>query len=57
VLRRIFGLNRDEVTGGWREFILRSSIICTLHQKTSLIKSMRMRWAGHVSCMGEMRNA
>jgi hypothetical protein len=32
VLRRIFGLTRFEVTGGWREVHLRSSIICTLDQ-------------------------
>jgi hypothetical protein len=22
-----------------------------------IIKSRRMRWAGHIACMGEMRNA
>jgi hypothetical protein len=33
VLRRIFGLKRDEVTEGWeRNWIMRSFIICTLHQ-------------------------
>jgi hypothetical protein len=32
VLRRIFGLTRVEVAGGWREVHLRSSIVCTLHQ-------------------------
>jgi hypothetical protein len=32
VLRGIFGPERDEVTGGWRKFIMRSSIVCTLHQ-------------------------
>jgi hypothetical protein len=31
VLRRIFGLKRDEVTGGWRNCIMRSCMVCTLH--------------------------
>ena len=31
VLRRIFGLKRDEVTGEWRNYIMRSSMICTAH--------------------------
>jgi hypothetical protein len=32
VLRRIFGPKRDEVTGGWRNCIMRSFVICTLCQ-------------------------
>jgi hypothetical protein len=32
VLRRISGPKRDEVTGGWRNCIIRSFIIFTLHQ-------------------------
>jgi hypothetical protein len=32
VLRRIIGLKRDEVMGGWRNFITRSFGICTLYQ-------------------------
>jgi hypothetical protein len=32
VLRRIFGPNRDEVTGEWRNYIMRSFITCTLRQ-------------------------
>jgi hypothetical protein len=58
VLRRIFGLRSDEVTGGWRKLhneehrnLYSSSDIITI------IKSRRMRWAGHVSRMGERRNA
>jgi len=31
VLRRIFGPKRDEVTGEWRKYIMRSLIICTAH--------------------------
>ena len=52
VLRRLFGSKRDEVTGEWRkphneEFtdLYSSPNICRV------IKSRRMRWAGHVECM------
>jgi hypothetical protein len=31
VLRRIFGLKRDEVTGGGENYITRSLMICTPH--------------------------
>jgi hypothetical protein len=31
VLRRIFGPKRDEVAGGWKNCIMRSCIVCTLH--------------------------
>jgi hypothetical protein len=54
VLRRIFGLRRDEVTGGWREEL------CDLHSSPSIIriiKSRRTRWVGHVARRGEKRNA
>jgi hypothetical protein len=30
-LRKIFGPKRDEVTGEWRNFIMRSFMICTPH--------------------------
>jgi hypothetical protein len=53
VLRRILGPKRDEVTGGWeklRGLYSSPSII-------RIIKSKRMRWAGHVARMGEKRNA
>jgi hypothetical protein len=29
-MRRIFGHKRDEVTGGWRNYIMRSCMVCTL---------------------------
>jgi hypothetical protein len=32
VLRRIFGLKRDKVDGGWRNCIMRSFVIRTLRQ-------------------------
>jgi hypothetical protein len=57
-LLRIFGPKRDEVTGEWRklhneEFRDLYSSPCTIR----IIKSRRMRWAGHVARMGEKRNA
>jgi hypothetical protein len=58
VLRRIFGPTRDGVTGGWRK--LHNEGIHNLYSSPSIIriiKSRRMRWAGHVARMGEKRNA
>ena len=45
VLRRVFGPKRDEVTGEWRK----------LPNIVRVVKSRRMRWAGHVAHMGEGR--
>jgi hypothetical protein len=58
VLRRIFGPKSDKVTEDWRKlhneerhnFYSSSNII-------RMIKSRRMKWAGHVARMGETRNA
>jgi hypothetical protein len=58
VLRRIFGQKRDEVTGEWRK--LHNEKLRGLYSSPSIIriiKSRRMRWAGHVARMGEKRNA
>jgi hypothetical protein len=52
-LRRIFGPKRDEVTGGWRK--LHNDELHSLYSSPSIIrmiKSRRMRWAGHVARMG-----
>jgi hypothetical protein len=57
VLRRIFGLKSDEVTGGWRK--LDNEELHNLYSSPSIIrmiKSRRMRWAGHVARMAEKRN-
>ena len=54
VLRRIFGPRRDEVTGQWRR--LHNEELNDLYCSPStvrVIKSRRMRWAGHVARMGE----
>jgi hypothetical protein len=58
VLRRIFGPKRDEVTGEWRR--LRNEELNDLYSSPNIIrviKSRRMRWAGHVARMGEGRGA
>jgi hypothetical protein len=58
VLRRIFGLKRDEITGEWRRF--RKEELNDLYSSTNIIrviKSRRMRWAGHVARMGKGRGA
>jgi hypothetical protein len=48
VLRRIFGPNRDELMGGWRK--LHNEVLHNLYSSPSrMIKSRRMRWAGHVA--------
>jgi hypothetical protein len=57
VLRRIFGPKRDGVMGGWRK--LYNEVLHNLYSSPSIItiiKSRRMRWAGHVARMGEKRN-
>jgi hypothetical protein len=57
VLRRIFGLKGDDAAGEWRK--LRNEELHDLYSSPSIIiiiKSMRVRWAGHVARMGEKRN-
>jgi hypothetical protein len=53
VLRRLFGPQRDEVTGGWRK--LHNEELRDLYSSPSIIrtvKSGRTRWAGHVAGIG-----
>jgi hypothetical protein len=57
VLRRIFGPKSNGVTGGWRK--LQNEELHNMYSSPNIIriiKSRRMRWAGHVARMGEERN-
>ena len=54
VLRRIFGPKTDEVTGEWRKLHNEElSELYSLPNIVRVVKSRRMRWAGHVARMGE----
>jgi hypothetical protein len=58
VLRRIFGPKTDEVMGEWRK--LHNEELRDLYSLPNIIriiKSRRLRWAGHVAGIGEKRNA
>jgi len=53
VLRRKFGPKRDEITGEWKR--LHNDELNDLYCSQNIIwviKSRRMKWVGHVACMG-----
>ena len=56
MLRRIFESNRDEITRVWRKIHIEE--LNDLYSPTNIvrvIKSRRMRWAGHLERTGERR--
>jgi len=56
VLRRIFGPKRDKVTGEWRK--VHNEELIDLYSSPNIVrvtKSKRVRWVGHVACMGDSR--
>jgi hypothetical protein len=57
VPRRIFGTKRDEVIREWRK-LHKEELVNGLYSSPSIvreIKSIRMRWVGHVARMEESR--
>jgi hypothetical protein len=55
-VRRIFGLKKDEVIGGWRKLHNKDiCYLCSLPSAIRIIKFRRMRLAGHVMRTGEKR--
>jgi hypothetical protein len=57
VLRRIFGSKREEVAGGWIR--LHNEELHNRYASLNIIrviKSRRLKWAGHVARMEEMRH-
>jgi len=54
VLRKVFGPKRDDVTGEWRKMQNEKlNYLYSLPNIVRVVKSRRMRWAGHVARMGE----
>ena len=54
VVRRVFGPKRNEVTGEWRKIhIEKLNDLYSLPSIVRVVKSRRIKWAGHVARMGE----
>jgi hypothetical protein len=55
VLRRVFGSKTDEITGEWRKIHYEElNDLNTSPSIVRVIKSRRIRWAGHVARMGRV---
>jgi hypothetical protein len=58
VLRRILAPRKNDIIGGWGK--LNNEELHKLHSSPNIIrmiKSRRVRWAGHVASIGEKRSA
>jgi len=56
VLMRVFGTKRDEITREWKKLHNKElSDLYSLPNIVRVVKSRRMRWAGHVARMGQGR--
>jgi hypothetical protein len=56
LLRRVFGPERDEMTGKWRKLHNEElNDLYSLPNIVRVVKLRRMRWAGHVARMGKDR--
>ena len=56
MLRRVFGPKRDDVTREWKKLYNKElSFLYSLANIVRVVKSRRMRWAGHMERMGEGR--
>ena len=56
MLSRVFGPKTDEITEEWRKLHNEElSDLYSLPNIVGVVKSRRMRWAGHVARMGEGR--
>jgi len=56
MLRKVFGPKRDEVTGEWRKLHKEElNDLYSLPNIVRVVKSRRMRRAGHVARMGKDR--
>jgi hypothetical protein len=56
VLRRIFGLKNEEVTGGWRKLHNEKIQKTSLHKTLDWWKQSRRRFTRYVGCVGEVKN-
>jgi hypothetical protein len=57
LVRRIFGLVREELVGVWRRMHTKHCNLCASANIIMVNKSRRMRWVGHIAHMEELRNA
>jgi hypothetical protein len=55
VLRRVFGPKSDEVTVEWKKLHNELNDLYSLSNIVRVVKSRRIRWAGHVARMVEGR--